>query len=141
MISKMGYWRRGRNQIAAQARLQPKQAPLQQSPGALWLLLRAQLQPNKALGPGKADTQLLVQFNCGGAKADARAGLKAEMDAPGWQRSCRRGEREGTRTDRHLAWKPHTWSLQDVAPCGRGSPADQPQGRFPTLGSVSQARQ
>lgn len=49
--------------------------------------------------------------------ADAKAGFKAEMDAPGWQRGAGGGGRGGDRAEGHLVGssgckRQHTWSLQ-----------------------------
>lgn len=66
--------------------------------------------------------------------ADAKAGFKAEMDAPSWQRGVEGGGRVGDRTEGHLAGssgcrRQHTWSLQAARDQSVACPP--PQGRCP----------
>lgn len=136
MISKMGYSKRGEKLSSCPGLLQPRAGFAAAEPGSSSTASESSLRLHWPLGTGVAGKWLLVQDNCSGAVADAKAGFKAEMDAPGWQREREEGGREGTGL--RGAWqlagssgsrRQHTWSLQAAGDQSVAWPP--PQGRCP----------
>lgn len=119
-------------QVAAQACLQPtasRTGCAATAPGAPQLLHPFCARANPSVQRRQVSGSSSRRFNCSGAEGDAKAGLKAEMDALGWQR--RAGEEgEGVRTEMPLRQQQRQ-KLAYLEPagcsswlsCGRGSSA------------------
>lgn len=141
MISKMGYSRRGRKlPRLACSQGQAEQALLQQSQQAPWLLRRAHGSRANPSVRARQVSGCWSSWIAVGAEADAKASLKAEMDAPDWQRwaAGAAGKGRGVQ-DWGSSW--HTWSPWDVTPVPRQGiigqwPAHHHRSGSPTLSSI-----